>query len=31
MSVRRLAPPEIQPAAFAFNLESMARAEHEIA
>ncbi|MEI9884935.1 MAG: NADH-quinone oxidoreductase subunit NuoE [Rhizomicrobium sp.] len=31
MSLRRLAPPDIQPASFAFNLENMARAEKEIA
>ena len=31
MSVRRLAPPDIQPASFEFSLENMARAEKEIA
>ena len=31
MSLRRLAPPEIQPASFEFTLENMARAEKEIA
>ncbi len=31
MSLRRLAPPEIQPASFSFNDANIARAEHEIA
>jgi NADH-quinone oxidoreductase subunit E len=31
MSLRRLAPPEIQPASFEFNLGNMARVEKEIA
>ncbi len=31
MSVRRLAPPELQPAAFEFSRENMARVEKEIA
>ena len=31
MSLRRLAPPEIQPPSFEFTLENMARAEKEIA
>jgi NADH-quinone oxidoreductase subunit E len=31
MSLRRLAPPDIQPASFAFTDANMARADHEIA
>ncbi|MEI9992240.1 MAG: NADH-quinone oxidoreductase subunit NuoE [Rhizomicrobium sp.] len=31
MSLRRLAPPELQPASFEFNLENQARVEKEIA